>query len=434
MKKNLLAISLLVLFLTSAFSQDTLKTKWFTAHFQLTCIGQYHTPFSAKYSGDNSMVTKENAAVSLTSTLFFGTRLWKGAYIYFNPEIAGGSGLSKTLGVAGFPNGETFRIGAPEPKVYIARMYLRQYIALSKKKIYQEDDANQVASYIPESYFSFVIGRFCVADFFDNNSYAHDPRTQFMNWGLMSNAGWDYPANTRGYTYGVMLEWMRKNGGIRYGFTVVPKEANGSNMNFNLKQAGSHMLEGEASWNIKGNRGKIRALAFFTMANMGNYRLATQMDTPDITATRKYSRFKYGFGVNAEQAVNDFIGVFLKGSWNDGANETWMFTEIDQSASAGISLDGKKWKRKHDVVGLAILVNGISKQHQNYLAKGGYGFIIGDGKLNYAPEFIAEAFYNIELWKERIYVTPDYQFIMNPAYNKDRGPVHAFALRAHVEF
>ena len=425
---------ILVCFSATAFSQDTLKAKWFAVHFQLTCIGQYHAPFQAKYIGYNSLQLKEKAAVSVTSTLFFGTRLWKGAYLFFNPEIAGGAGLSKTSGVAGFPNGETFRVGAPEPKVYIARMYLSQYISLSKNKVYQPDDFNQVAAYIPESYISFTVGRFSVADFFDDNSYAHDPRTQFMNWGLMSNGAWDYPANTRGYTYGLVLEYMRKNGGIRYGLTVVPKEANGSNMNFNLKQASSHVIEGEASWNIKGKPGKIRALAFLTMANMGNYNLASQMDTLDITATRKFSRFKYGFGVNAEQSINDFAAIFLKASWNDGANETWMFTEIDQSASAGISLDGRKWKRKHDVIGLALLVNGISKQHQNYLAKGGYGFIIGDGKLNYASELIAETFYNIELWKERIFITPDYQFILNPAYNKDRGPTHVFALRAHVEF
>ncbi len=425
---------MLLLFYLVAPAQDTLKTKWFSAHFQLTGIGQYHPKFSANYTGPNSFQTKESAALSVTSTIFLGSRLWKGAFLYFNPEVAGGAGLSKTLGVAGFPNGETFRVGSPLPKVYVARLFLRQYIALSKNKVYAEDDFNQVAAYIPESYFSFVIGRFCTADFFDNNSYAHDPRSQFMNWSLMNNAAWDYPANTRGYTYGVVLEYMRKNGGIRYGYTVVPKEANGSKMNFNLKVAGSHMLEGEASWTVKGNPGKLRAIAFITMANMGNYNLAAQMDTPDITATRKYSRFKYGFGINAEQTINDFVGLFVRGSWNDGANETWMFTEIDHSFSAGVSVTGTKWKRKNDNIGLAVVVNGISQQHRNYLSKGGLGFIIGDGKLNYAPEFITELYYNLELWKERIYVSPDYQFILNPAYNKDRGPAHVFACRVHVKF
>jgi high affinity Mn2+ porin len=273
-----------------------------------------------------------------------------------------------------------------------------------------------------------------LADFADINWFAHDARSQFMNWSLMCNAAWDYPANTRGYTYALILEASLKNFAVRGGISVVPKEANASNMNFNISKAAGTFMDAEYGWQLLGHPGKVHALAFFNYANMGNYNLATQMDTPDITATRVYSRIKYGFGINAEQYIAEHAGMFVKGSWNDGKNETWMFTEIDNSFTAGVSVNGFYWKRKNDVVALAVAVNGISKEHRNYLAKGGYGFIIGDGKLNYAPEFVTELYYSFELWKDKVFITPDYQFILNPAYNKDRGPVHALGLRAHIEF
>lgn len=433
MKYKILTM-LCILFL-SVFSQsDTTKEQRWNVHFQLTTIAQYHPEFSAKYSGDNSLQTKEGAKVSITSTLFFGLRLWKGAELYFNPEIAGGAGFSKTLGAAGFPNGETFRVGSPEPSVYIARTFLRQYISLSKETEWVDNDANQLHVKRPKAYVSLLVGRINIADYFDNNSFAHDARSQFMNWALMANGAWDYPANTRGYTYGFVAEVVKPRWALRYGITVVPKEANASDMNFNLSKASSHVLEAEANWKIKRQKGIIRVLGFATMANMGNYKLAAAMDTPDITATRKYSRTKFGFGINVEQNITDNIGVFAKYSWNDGRNETWMFTEIDQAFSAGISVNGSYWKRKNDVFGASILTNGISKAHRTYLEKGGYGFIIGDGKLNYAPEFVAELYYSFDLWKQHLFISPDFQVLVNPAYNKDRGPITAFGLRVHAEF
>ncbi len=416
-------------------STDTLRQQRWNIHFQSTVIGQWHPAFHDPYSGVNSIRSHEGAKVSITTTLFAGVRLWKGAEFYFNPEISGGEGLSQALGVAGALNGETFRVGSATPRVYVARLFFRQYIALSKETEWVDNDFNQLHVKRPVSYLSFLVGRINIADYFDNSSVAHDARRQFLNWSLMGAGAWDYPANTRGYTYGLVAEWVHKRWGLRYAFATLPKSANASNMNYDPRMALGHVLEAEGGWKLKnGLEGKVRLLGFLNVANMGNYKLATMMDTPDITATRKYSRTKAGFGINAEQQVTPEATVFARYSWNDGQNETWVFTEIDNSLSAGAYTTGKYWKRPLDNIGLSVVTNGISKAHRDYLAKGGYGFIIGDGKLNYGQEFITELYYSFAVYKDYIFITPDYQFVLNPGYNKDRGPVNAFAVRLHAEF
>ena len=436
MKKLLFTLLNCLSLYTFVYSQsaDTLKQQRWNAHFQTTLIGQWHPDFKAAYTGVNSLQTHEIPRLSVTATVFFGLRLWKGAEIYFNPEVSGGEGFSQTAGLAGATNGETFRVGSATPKVYVARLFLRQYVALSKDYEWQENKINQLRVKRPVSYLSFLVGRINIADYFDNNSVAHDARKQFINWGLMGNGAWDYPANTRGYTYGFVAEWVKKRWAVRYGIATVPTSANASDMNFDLSKASAHTIEAEGGWSIKGLEGKLRILGFSNFANMGNYRTATLMDTPDIIATRRYTRSKFGFGINAEQQVTPYTSVFAKYSWNDGQNETWMFTEMDQSFSAGVSTTGKYWKRPTDNMGLAILVSGLSDPHRAYLAKGGYGFIIGDGKLNYAPEFVVEWYYSLAVYKQYLFISPDYQFIVNPAYNKDRGPVHALGVRVHAEF
>lgn len=411
------------------------SSKRLNLHFQQTIITQYKPAFSANYTGQNSMSPNHEVQTSLTTTVFLGARLWKGAELYVNPELAGGSGLSEAKGIAGFTNGEAFRIGSPEPKAYIARAYFSQIFKLKGEEEFVEDEANQLGGKIPTHYFSFTAGKFCIADFFDNNSYSHDPRRNFLNWSLMSNGAWDYPANTRGYTWGAVLNYQAKNYALRYAFTLVPKIANGPDMDFNFDKANASSLEFEKNYSIKSRKGCLRLLAYYNQANMGNYEAAVDSNVlqPDISLSRKYSRSKFGFGLNLEQELNDNLGFFARASWNDGKNETWAFTEIDHSVSAGLSHNGKLWGREKDCFGLAFVVNGISKEHQNYLKQGGYGFIIGDGKLFYGNEKILEAYYELLLNNKYFYVTPDYQFIINPAYNRARGSVHVFSLRVHVE-
>jgi high affinity Mn2+ porin len=432
---------------TSLQGRDSSVTKRWSVHFQETTIGQYHPDFHALYSGQNSQpASGEPMRVSVTSTLFLGVRLWKGGELYFNPELSGGRGVGGTVGVAGFPNGETYRIGDPEPVVAPARIFYRQIISLNDPLLYRvkknhesvselnNDGQNQIREYIPTRRLVITVGKFSITDIFDNNSYSHDARTQFLNWSLMSAGAWDYPADTKGYTWGGVGEIIFPGWSAKAGFTMMPTFANGPVFDKNIGKANAVSLEFDRNYKCFDKPGVIRIIGYYNHAKMGNYNLATYDTTfhLDITETRAYGRSKLGFVINAEQEINDHAGVFARLSYNDGKNETWTFTEIDRSISAGVLVQGVTWKRLQDKLGIAVVFNGISDDHKNYLAAGGYGFIIGDGRLNYGYESILEAFYDFR-WKEWLFISPDYQFVLNPAYNKDRGPVHLFALRVHAE-
>ena len=436
MKKFISIISIFIAIARIAIAQDTLKQQQTNLHFQQTIITQYKPSFNAPYSGKNSLSTKEETQSSITSTLFGGARLWKGAEAYFDPEISGGAGFSQTLGIAGFPNGETFRVGGVQNKIYIARLYIKQTFEWGAGKDTIEDDINQLARLRSKRYFSLVAGKFGMADFFDNNNFSHDPRAQFMNWALMDNGAWDYPANTRGYVLGLTGELGQPTWTLRLALTMVTTEANQSVWDGKIGQANTQTLEFEKRYAIDGQKGSFRVLTFLNNGKFGNYKLAVEQNpaAPNIDSTQHYGRHKYGFGINADQYLSKDFGVFAKASYNDGHTETWFFTEIDRSVSFGGVLKGSSWKRADDEIGLAFIANGISADHRAYLAAGGYGFIIGDGQLNYSPEFIAEFYYKINAYQKKVWLSPDYQFIIHPAYNADRGPVNVFGLRAHVEF
>ena len=435
MKKTLSYI-ILMLAATHAFAQDTLKQQPFSFHFQETTITQYKPAFSAPYSGANSLSTLSETQTSLTTTLFGAARLWKGAQAVFDPEISGGAGLSKTLGVAGFPNGETFRVGEVAPKIYIARLYFQQNFEWGTEKDTITDDQNQLAGLKSKRYFSFTVGKFGMADFFDGNEFSHDPRTQFMNWSLMDNGAWDYPANTRGYVLGAFTELGQPNWTLRFAFTMVTTTANGAIWDAKIQKANTQTLEYERRYTINGQKGTVRVLGFLNNGKFGNYTqaIAQNPTAPVVDTTQAYGRHKYGFGISADQYLSKDFGVFAKASYNDGHTETWFFTEIDRSLSFGGVLKGSSWKRSDDELGLAFVGNGLSAPHRDYLADGGYGFLIGDGKLNYSPEMIAELYYKVNAFQKKFWLTPDYQFILHPAYNADRGPVNVFSLRAHIEF
>lgn len=431
-------IVLILLLSYGVFAQKTDSTENLQLNFQQTVVTQHHQKFSAKYSGVNSLHPNEETQTSLTTTFYSGVKLAKYSKIYFNPEIAGGAGLSRATGIAGFANGETFRVGNPKPQIYVARLYIEQLFALTKTTRWQSKGINQLAGFIPQNYIKVVAGRFAMSDFFDNNTYSHDPRTQFLNWSLMGNGAYDYAANTRGYTWGTMLEFRKKTFAIRAAGALVPKEANASNMNTSIKEALAKQIEFEKGWG-KDRKGILRILVFHNKANMGNYQLAINQAQslsiiPNIISTRQVGRSKFGFGINLEQQVTPNTGLFLRSSWNDGKNETWMFTEINNSFSIGTLGNGNSWKRKDDTWGIAMVSNGISSQHQAYLAAGGAGFMVGDGALNYGREFILEAFYNALLHEDHFFITPDYQLVFNPAYNKDRGPVSIYAIRVQTKF
>ena len=443
--KIIIIIFISIIISIPVFAQPGLdSSKNWSYHFQLTVINQTHPSFRVKYSGINSLSSEaEHKKLSLTTTLFLGHKLWKNAALYINPEIAGGSGISSAKGIAGFTNGETFRIGSTEPVLYIARLFFKQSIAL-KNSGYEmvASGNNQVEEQVPTSRITLSAGKISLSDFFDNNIYSHDPRSQFMNWSLMSNGAWDYPADTRGYTQGLVMELIRPSFAIRFSSVLVPRKANGLQLDYKITKAHSETLEFEKTYKVK-HPATIRLLAFHTFSQAPTYRTTLeQVKNGDSTSVdvysgqkewKKYGGAKYGFGINTEKEISNAAGIFLKASWNDGQTATWAFTEIDGSISAGVNIKGSSWKRANDNIGIAQVINGISKDHQAFLNAGLYGFIIGDGKLNYRAETITEIYYLVKL-ANAFYISADYQFVNNPAYNKDRGAVHVFAIRGHIEF
>jgi high affinity Mn2+ porin len=434
------AVSMLAFFPSVARAEgggdaDKTERRFFSLHFQQTTVTQGHPPFDAPYSGVNSMQADSETATSITSTLYGGLALWPGAEIYLNPELSGGGGISSAHGMAGFVNGEAFRIGDPTPVISLARLFLRQTIDLGETTERVEDGPNTIAGKRSPERLTITAGKLGIADIFDNNRYTHDPRSQFLNWALMNSGAWDYPADTRGYTWGLSLEYARRDWTLRVAATLVPKDANGLTMDTNVDKALGFALENEIHYAALGAPGTIRVLVFLNDARMGDYNqaIAENPTAPDVTATRQYGRTKYGFALNVEQELAEGVGAFARLSWNDGKHETWAFAEIDQSLAAGISWNGETWSRPKDEVGAAIVLDGLSGPHRRYLAAGGNGFMIGDGRLSYGLETIGELYYKLAL-TEAVAFSGDYQLGIDPGYNRDRGPVHVFGVRSHIEF
>ena len=410
------------------------EPSWYGAHMQGTIVGQGNWRFRSPYQGPNSLLPILNHRDTETATLFLAMNTWEGGTFVFNPEISGGRGLSSTLGMAGFPNGEATRVGMVQPTPYFARVYFQQVIGLGGEQEKVEDGPNKMAGMRDVSRLTFRVGKLAATDIFDDNRYSHDPRAQFLNWALMYNGAWDYPANTRGYTYGVTVELNQKDTAFRYGVFGEPTEANGSEIDPRFLRAQGHAFEWEERYVCDDHPGKVRFLAFLNNAHMGNYRQSLLLApvNPDITATRRYG-VKYGFGVNWEHELNECVGLFARAGWNDGHTEAWAFTEIDVTGALGLVFNGKTWGRPKDEIGTAIVVNGLSNGHREYLAAGGLGFIVGDGRLRYGEEMIWETYYNLRI-REGINFTVDFQGVNNPAYNRDRGPVAILGVRLHMEF
>jgi high affinity Mn2+ porin len=411
---------------------STADQRW-NLHVQATSIGQYHGNFPALYSGDFSLAKHQEAEVSLTSTLFFGLRLWRNTYLYVDPEVAGGRGFSGVNGIANFPNGEMPRVAAATPKPYLARAYITQDIALGAARESVEDEENQLAGSRPERRYSVTVGRFTLTDFFDDNKYSHDPRTQFMGWAVMYNGAWDYPADTRGYTWGWVHELHMKHWSLRYGSAAEPRVANGLRFDRRILRDRGDVIEGELRVKPNGHDGVIRALSYFNHTDSGSYANALKLAPPDVAAVHRPGTLKYGFGLNIEQELAKDIGVFGRLGWNDGKTESFAYAVIDRLANAGVSVTGSRWRRPHDTAATAFTVVGISGVHGLYLSRGGNDFMIGDGALNRGSEYSSETYYAAELVKG-FFATLDLQHITNPAYNRDRGPVWAGSLRLHVEW
>ena len=402
-------------------------------------ISQWNGTFRSPYSGPHSFISGNETATSETSTLEMGLRLWEGdwqgAELYFDPEIAGGLGLSDVFGIAAFPNGDITRVGKEQPTPYVARLYVAETFGFGGQQEKVESGPNALAGWRDISRLTISVGKFAAEDFFDGNAYSHDPRSQFMNWALMYNAAWDYPADVRGYTYGGVFELNEKDWAFRYGLFAEPSTANGPNLDPHFDVAHGQAWELELRYCLFDQPGKARFMVYWNRAHMGNYNQATlePQFNLDITATETYCS-KYGYGLNIEQQLSKNLGYFLRWGWDDGHTETWAFTECDRTITSGLLLKGERWCRPDDAVGMGVALDGLSVPHRAYLQAGGLGFELGDGTLDYAPEVAFEWFYALKFKKKSIWITPDVQLIMDPGYNEDRGPIVIGGVRVHGEF
>ena len=418
-------------------ASDAPPERW-NLFYQATSIGQYHGTFPSPYEGSNSLEPYPERDVSLTTTIFFGLRLTPNTAFYFDPEIAGGRGFSGVNGLANSSNGELPRVASATPKPYIARLYLTHDFALGSETEPTESDENQLAGPRPVNRYTITAGRFTLTDFFDDNAYSHDPRTQFMGWGVMFNGAWDYAADVRGYTWGWVHELHTSHWSFRFGQGAMPRVANGLRFDRRLFVDRADVFEVERRYALRKHNGAVRVLNYENRADAGTYGQAIALaartgGVPDVTATRRNGTLKYGFGVSWDQELTEDIGVFGRLGWNDGKTESFAFTAIDRLATGGVSVKGTRWRRKFDTAATEVTVSGLSAVHAQYLAAGGHDFLIGDGALRYGPEIIWESYYNARLFPS-FFAGVDAQHVDNPAYNRQRGPVWIGSLRLHMEF
>jgi high affinity Mn2+ porin len=412
---------------------DPESNRW-EIHGQTTYLPQGYPGFRALYTGPNSLTPAPQTQATWSNSLFLNVRLWEGGEVYYNPELLQGFGLNDTVGVAGFPNGEAQKSNFPYPHYNTSRLFLRQTFGFGGEQEELASGPGQLANKVDVSRLTVQAGKFAVTDIFDGNAYAKDTRKDFMNWSMWAPGAFDYSADKVGLTYGATAEFNQKQWALRAGYFLMVGTSNANNFDMRVLERGSYVLELETRYSLFSLPGKLRTIAWLNSAFSGSYR--ETLDNPalnlDIAQTRE-GRIKYGYVFNLEQALTDDIGLFGRWSWNDGKTEIMAFTDIDASLATGLSIKGARWGRPDDVIGIGGAINALSKDHRDFIAAGGLGVLIGDGALSYRRERIFETYYAYALNKQ-ITLTADYQFITNPAYNADRGPVSVFSGRFHGEF
>ena len=405
-------------------------------HGQFTFVEQGYPSFNSPYEGTNSLSGASQAQNTVSSTAFVGVRAWSGTEIYIDPEITQGFGLSQTRGVAAFPNFEAQKASFPMPRFNVARMYVQQTFGLGGEQETIEDSPNQLPGQKDIDRITVTAGKFAVTDFFDRNAYAADGRTQFFNWQLNCCGAYDWTMDQISYTWGAMAELNQKSWAFRAGYFLVPTVSNVNTFDTHLPD-GEYIGELELRYSLFAEPGKLRLMAWANHGNMGSYADALAEPTttptyPDITLVRQV-RTNYGFGANIEQAITSDLGMFARASWSPGLDEILGWTDCSKSISAGLALKGTAWGRANDRIGIGGAVEGLSADARAYFAAGGLGILIGDGALNYRPEKVLEAYYSYSLNRWASF-TFDYQFIADPGYNADRGPVNVFSGRLHAQF
>jgi len=404
-------------------------------HAQTTYLHQFAPRFRSPYLGPHSLVPNQGRE-TWDVTFYAGLKLWSGAEFWVNPEVEQGFGLSNTLGVAGFPSGEAYKLGSSFPYARVQRMFVRQTIDLGGKSETVDADINRFAGKQTANRLVITVGKFNIADVFDNNKYAHDPRSDFMNWALIDAGSFDYAGDAWGYNYGAAVEWYQGNWTVRGGLfdlSIVP----GSTALDPTFRQHQWIAEIEHRHELWGQPGKVAVTGFLTRGDFGRFSDAVQLaqmvgGPADIAAVRRFTT-RPGISLNVQQQLAPDLGLFMRAGIANGSVEATAFTDIDQSLAGGFSLKGNRWGRPDDTVGVAGILNGISDVHRAYFNAGGLGLLLGDGKLpNYGLEQIIEMYYSfpVSFWR----ATFDYQFISNPGYNRDRGPASVFGMRLRAQF
>jgi high affinity Mn2+ porin len=407
---------------------------------QANFIFQTHPDFPADYSGPHSLSSRYEKATSRVLTLYTGLRVTNSFEVLVDIEEAGGAALSQGFGLAGNTDLDIVRNPLLSKTPYLGRGMLHKVFALSNDSDKNDRSYLSLFDTLPRRRIEVRFGKFSLPDFLDTNSVGTDTHFQFINWTVDNNGPWDYAADTRGYTVGGLIEYDDTNWSLRFVEALMPKVANGIDLVWRPWQVHAEDIELEERHSLLPRReGAVRLLTYFNHANMGIYRDAVeqyqdgQVAVPDITNHPWHVTLKYGFGVNIEQQLAPNLTAFARWGWDNGKTESFAYTEVDSTILAGLGFAGAEWHRKQDRAGIAFVSNGIKKDHQDYLADGGLGFLLGDGGLNYGRENILEAYYTVHVWRG-IYLAPGVQHVNNPGYNRDRGPVIVPTFRAHVEF
>lgn len=428
--------SVLAVLASCAFAAQDEQETW-NAHFQSTYIWQTKPAFHSPYEGPNSLSGARERTYSFTATAALGLRLGPKTEIYFDPEAAQGVPLSGLVGLSGFPNGELAKTSGPTLTGYRARSFVRHTIELGGDKVALESAANQLAGSTTSRRVVVTAGTISALDIFDAGSVAHDPRTQFLNWALMTHAAYDYPADARGYTSGLAVEYIDEGWALRAARLQVPRVPNQLRLDSRILRHYGDQVELSRDYQAGSQSGTTRLLAFRTHAVLARFDEAVALASatgaaPDIAQVRTREHGKWGFGVAVDHRFRDDVTGFARVMYADGKTETDAFTEADRSLSAGLAVRGKTWSRPEDTAGVATAYGLISRAHRAYLAAGGAAVFLGDGALNYRPERVIEAYYSVAAAKGT-FVTFDVQRISNPGYNADRGPVSIYGVRLHWE-
>lgn len=424
------------LVLTGAAAGAVSDDAAFEAHAQATYLRQWKPSFRSAYEGPNSLRGARESGYTFTATIFLGAKLGEASEVYINPEFVQAVPFSGLHGTGGFTNGEFQRGAGRTLKGYRARLFLRHTWNIGGEFEEQASEQNQVKTRYAAERLVVTAGNVSVLDLFDALDYSRDPRTQFMNWASLTYGAWDYPADARGYTWGVAAEYITPRWQARAGRFLVPAESNGLRLDRNIGRNYGDTAEIELPYQLAGRAATVRALVFRNRVVAGGFddaiaRGAATGAAPDLAPVRRLQS-KRGLGVGTQVKVSENVGAYARAGWCDGRTETYMFTEIDRSLSTGALVKGVGWNRPADSFGVAVYLNELARPHREYLAAGGQGFFLGDGRLNYANERIIETFYSLAVLRSA-WLSAGYQRIANPGYNRDRGPAHFVGFRVHAE-